>query len=167
MIDSGICIAGLDRPWLYTFIVTDTLINLYLTALFLVPLFQSHSFRIRPPFTTDLLGVVSIERNVSARLRRLATRSFAAAILIMLGVIGNLTTMAIFDGEPVWLCLLTCKADLLITSCIIHWVTSCDGESSRKVSSANGSGGSGGLNSLIFASKPRVTHEPIVTQATT
>lgn len=29
VIDSGICIAGLDRPWLYTFIVMDTVINVF------------------------------------------------------------------------------------------------------------------------------------------
>ncbi|KAI1335569.1 hypothetical protein F5Y15DRAFT_397094 [Xylariaceae sp. FL0016] len=98
-----------------------------MTGLFLVPLLKSYSLRVKWNNGSISVGSAYSPQNATdARLRRLGIRTLLGTCCILGITVANLSALLAFDGEAAWLCLLSCKSDVLITACVIHWVTSND-----------------------------------------
>ncbi|RKL01331.1 hypothetical protein BFJ70_g17415 [Fusarium oxysporum] len=50
------------------------------------------------------------------------TLGSACATLVI--TTSNVAAGMVLNGEPGWLCLLTCRSDVLLTAIIIHWLSS-------------------------------------------
>lgn len=113
-IDNGVCIIGMQRPAMVTLLGFDTIVNFYLTTLFLMPLRCLYSFKDIPQTPSNI------------RLRSMVMRTFIGAILTTLSSSTNIAVIVGLNGEPGWLCLLCCNCDILFCSIVVQWVTSHD-----------------------------------------
>ncbi|GAB7340097.1 hypothetical protein MBLNU457_6585t3 [Dothideomycetes sp. NU457] len=102
----------MERKALLPLIVFDVIVNVYLTALFLLPLRSLYSFKKR--------------EGGSNTLRRMAFRTFIGACATLISSIVNLTVLTALHGEPGWICLMLCNADILFSVLVLHWVTTFD-----------------------------------------
>ncbi|KAF2011651.1 hypothetical protein BU24DRAFT_286310 [Aaosphaeria arxii CBS 175.79] len=118
--DDGVCIIGMEKRAMMPLIIFDVVLNVYLTCLFIVPLRKLYSYQ--------------HDRNHS--LRRMATRSFIGAVATLLSSVVNLTVLMVLKGEPGWICLMCCNADILFCVLVLHWLTQSD---SSRTGSTNGS----------------------------
>ncbi|KAI9736295.1 MAG: hypothetical protein M1834_001181 [Cirrosporium novae-zelandiae] len=116
--NEGVCIIGMERPVIIPLIVYDVGVNSYLTILFLIPLTHMYSFRAN---TT----------NVTPAIRTVAVRTFFGSCGSLLSSIVNLVLLTLFNGEPGWVCLMSCNADVLFSAVVIHWVTTVDNASGQ------------------------------------
>lgn len=113
-------------------IIFDVAVNVYLTALFLVPLRQLYSYK----------------SNSNTMLHTMALRTFIGSCATLTSSVANLTVLMVLKGEPGWICLMLCNADskpsplgrttrtkrpadsspstVLFSVLILHWVTSGD-----------------------------------------
>ncbi|WQF84827.1 hypothetical protein CDEST_09841 [Colletotrichum destructivum] len=111
--DTQSCVVELTRATLLPVLCFDTVVNVYLTSMFLVPLFRLHSIQISimKPWTVmeNLRHLSQTPPNV--RLRRLALRTFAGVAGSLIISIVNLTILIALWGEVVWLCLTCCNTD--------------------------------------------------------
>ncbi|KAF1985498.1 hypothetical protein K402DRAFT_455133 [Aulographum hederae CBS 113979] len=94
---SGTCIIGMQRKSIIPFLVFDVTANIYLTSLFLLPL---------------------------RTLRQMSRRTLIGALLTLITSATNLAVVAVLDGEPAWVCLTTCNADVLFCMLMLSYVTS-------------------------------------------
>ncbi|KAL3296072.1 hypothetical protein RB213_013151 [Colletotrichum asianum] len=130
---SETCVIGLERAILIPIIVFDALVNIYLTSLFLIPLFKLHSIQasILRPWTMG-----SNHRHPrtppNVRLRRLALRTFLGALLTLTVSLTNLSVLVALGGEVVWLCLACCNIDILITAFLIQWTNTSPKKSAKE-----------------------------------
>ncbi|KAF2771605.1 hypothetical protein EJ03DRAFT_357703, partial [Teratosphaeria nubilosa] len=106
----NVCIIGMKAFALFPLICVETLAHLYLTLRFLIPLLRVHY----------------IGEGLLHPLRGLVKRTFIGAGLTTISVLTTKMTLAFFNGEPAWLCCLTCKLDAFVAVCVMHWVTARD-----------------------------------------
>ncbi|KAH9832723.1 hypothetical protein Tdes44962_MAKER00203 [Teratosphaeria destructans] len=106
----SVCIIGMKAFALFPLICVETLAHLYLTLRFLIPLLRVH-------YTGE--GLLH-------PLRGVVKRTFIGAGITTISVLTTKMTLAFFNGEPAWLCCLTCKLDAFVAVCVMHWVTGRD-----------------------------------------
>ncbi|KAI1107328.1 hypothetical protein F4804DRAFT_352221 [Jackrogersella minutella] len=123
--EDGQCIIGIRREALITLITFDILINVYLTFIFLNPLRSIYSFA----------GLSRAPAN-PPRLRTVAIRTFIGALCTTTSSVVNLAVLMVLDGEPGWVCLTCCNADILFSALVIQWITSHDTGSATSPSSS-------------------------------
>ncbi|KAL1382342.1 hypothetical protein HDK64DRAFT_49177 [Phyllosticta capitalensis] len=124
--NDGMCIIGMEKKAMMPLIIFDVVVNVYLTSLFLLPLRQLYSYRERTNKT----------------LRRMAIRTFFGSCATLTSSVTNLTILMVLTGEPGWICLMCCNADILFSVIVLHWVTSFDGAGRQGSSLQNNSRGS-------------------------
>ncbi|EME78453.1 uncharacterized protein MYCFIDRAFT_80868 [Pseudocercospora fijiensis CIRAD86] len=108
--EGQVCIIGLKMFALLALTLVEVLAYLYLTLRFLVPLLMLH-------FGSEGLLLP---------LKRLVTRTCIGTAIAMVSVLTVKVSLTMFDGEPAWLCCLTCKVDALIGCSVLHWITKPD-----------------------------------------
>ncbi|KAJ6525958.1 hypothetical protein B0H19DRAFT_1275837 [Mycena capillaripes] len=122
----------------------DLYINLLLTGLFLWPLLRS--------------------QHSNAQLRRVATRTLAAAGMALTTSTVNITVLTIMKGHQLgWLCLSSCGMDVIFNATVLFWVTTGSSQSSLSGSSANRHLSDVPVNGLSFSvpsSPARGTFKP-------
>lgn len=121
--DNGTCIIGMQSKAMMPLIIFDSVVNLYLTMLFVIPLRSLYSYKNTPNST----------------LRTIALRSFVGSLGTLTSSVANLTILMVLHGEAAWICLMCCNADILFSVLVLHWVTSKDsasGSSARRSNSA-------------------------------
>ncbi|EOD43904.1 hypothetical protein UCRNP2_9395 [Neofusicoccum parvum UCRNP2] len=106
----GVCIIGVKKIALIPLISFDVAVNAYLTVLFLIAIRRLYSYR-------------EDDSNV---LRNVALRAFFGSCMMLTVTVINLTVLMLLDGEPSWICFLSCNLDVLFTVCILHWITKTD-----------------------------------------
>ncbi|KAI0845752.1 hypothetical protein F5Y00DRAFT_265233 [Daldinia vernicosa] len=123
-INKGRCIIGIEKQALIPLIVLETAANVYIMALFLNPVWNIYSLKgtSRGPPTHPAL-------------RPAAIRTFVGALLTTTSTIVNLTVLMVLNGEPGWIFLACCNADILFSTLIIQWVTSRDDDNTITSSS--------------------------------
>lgn len=120
-----VCIIGMTRASLITMLCVEVGAQLYLTGRFLWPLLVVN---------TEGSGLLSPLRKVVVR------TSIGVATTLVLNIAVK-TSLTLFDGEPTWLCYLTCKMEgelmpirkvhspdvdgviAFLAACILHWIT--------------------------------------------
>ncbi|KAK7956975.1 uncharacterized protein PG986_006197 [Apiospora aurea] len=99
---------------------------------------------------------------INTRLERLAVRAFFGSVFTLFSTSTNLITLMVLEGEPAWLCLLTCKADgklvslhhwhlasgstdrsafaslVLVCSVVLYWITTIDDDWPRDMAASRG-----------------------------
>ncbi|OTB04284.1 hypothetical protein M426DRAFT_261999 [Hypoxylon sp. CI-4A] len=113
--ENGRCIIGIERPALIPFITFDIVVNVYLTTLFLNPLRNIYAFK----------GLSSVPSN-PPKLRAVAVRTLVGTLCTTASSVVNLVVLMALDGEPGWVCLTCCNADILFSALVIQWITSRD-----------------------------------------
>ncbi|KAF2714154.1 hypothetical protein K504DRAFT_531002 [Pleomassaria siparia CBS 279.74] len=116
--EQGVCIIGMKKIAMLPFITLDVVVNVYLTLLFIIPLRQLYTY----------------QHNTNTALHTMAFRSFIGTLTTLASSVVNLSVLMVLKGEPGWICLMCCNADILFSVFILHWVTEVD--------SVNGSGSS-------------------------
>jgi len=111
----GMCIIGLEAISMIPLIAFDVVVNVYLTILFLVPLWGLYSFR----------------NKLNMALRRMALRAFIGSVVTLSSSVANLLTIMLLKGEPGYICLMCCNADILFSVVVLHWMISGDRETPR------------------------------------
>ncbi|KKY16590.1 hypothetical protein UCDDS831_g06929 [Diplodia seriata] len=107
---TGTCIIGMQKRAMLPLIIFDVAVNVYMTALFIVPLRQLYSYKNRQ----------------NTMLHTMAFRTFIGSCATLTSSVANLTVLMVLRGEPGWICLLCCNADILFSVLVLHWVTSGD-----------------------------------------
>lgn len=123
---NGVCIIGMKNLAMIPLITFDTIVNAYLTILFLIPLRKLYSFKNMPCSAVNL------------RLRTIAVRTFCGAVFTLMSSVVNLSTLMALDGEPGWVCLMSCNCDILFSAIVIQWVTSRDNAGTSSSTSSRG-----------------------------
>ncbi|KAG0007860.1 hypothetical protein BGZ80_004147 [Entomortierella chlamydospora] len=108
--DLGYCQIGLQTQASAPLIVYDTLINVWLTFLFMRSLISSTS---------------KIQGSTGSKLRAVTQRTLIGAILSLILSSANIASFVVFNGhERDELCLALCTLDVTLNAVTIHWVTS-------------------------------------------
>ncbi|KAL1638181.1 hypothetical protein SLS58_008921 [Diplodia intermedia] len=107
----GVCMIGVDKLALILLISFDVTVNAYLTALFLIPIHRRYSSSEDKP----------------TMLKNVGLRAFIGSLLTLVATTGNLLVRVMLDGEPGWVCFMSCNLDVLFAVCVVHWVTKTDG----------------------------------------
>ncbi|KAK4090403.1 hypothetical protein Purlil1_5075 [Purpureocillium lilacinum] len=111
----GTCIIGMKSLAMIPLISFDTVVNVYLTLMFLVPMRRMYSFKNMPRTPANL------------RLRTIAFRTFIGAASTLVSSIVNLTVLMALNGEPGWFVVsCSCPGSVLFSAIVIQWVTSRD-----------------------------------------
>jgi hypothetical protein len=128
--DSGVCIIGMQKIAMLPLITFEVIVNVripfsaassfrhtklnqpqvYLTALFVIPIRDLYSYK----------------HNANPTLHRMAKRSLVGSLATLTTSVINLTILMVLKGEPGWICLMCCNADILFCVLVLHWVTSKD-----------------------------------------
>ncbi|EGX49214.1 hypothetical protein AOL_s00078g598 [Orbilia oligospora ATCC 24927] len=102
-------------------ITFDVVVNVYLTTLFLIP-------------------VVKIAQGKAQQshqaLRSMAIKTFCGSCATLISSVANLTTLMLLKGEPGWICLLLCNADILFSAVVLHAITNKDHQGSSDTTRA-------------------------------
>ncbi|KAI0130601.1 hypothetical protein F4814DRAFT_444743 [Daldinia grandis] len=113
--NKGRCIVGIEKQALIPLIVLEIVANIYIMALLLNPLRNTHSVK----------GASHAPVNPPG-LRPVAIRTFVGALFTTTSSIVNLIVLMVLNGEPGWIFLACCNGDILFSALIIQWVTSRD-----------------------------------------
>ncbi|KAF7195278.1 hypothetical protein HII31_03484 [Pseudocercospora fuligena] len=105
----GKCIIGMEKRAMMPLIIFEVVVNAYLNILFIIPLRKMYSYR-----------------HGTGRMRNLALRTFVGSCATLTSSVVNLTVLMAVGGEPGWLCLMLCNADILFCVLVLHWATSFD-----------------------------------------
>jgi len=62
----------------------------------------------------------------------MAVRTFVGSCATLTSSVANLTVLMVLEGEPGWICLMCCNADILFSVLVLHWVTSIDASRSNR-----------------------------------
>ncbi|KAF2177940.1 hypothetical protein K469DRAFT_643676 [Zopfia rhizophila CBS 207.26] len=108
--NKGICIIGMQKIAMLPLITFDVVVNVYLTILFLVPLRRLYSY----------------QNKTNTSLHVMALRTFIGSCATLTSSVANLTILMVLKGEPGWICLMCCNADILSSVLVLHWVTAID-----------------------------------------
>ncbi|KAH0594221.1 hypothetical protein MHUMG1_08060 [Metarhizium humberi] len=129
-LQDGECIIGMKSFAMIPLISFDAVVNVYLTIIFLIPLRNLYSYKNMP------------RTHANMRLRTIAFRTFCGAVCTLLSSIVNLCALMSLDGEPGWVCLVSCNCDteqlVIFSAAVIQWVTSKDNMGTSTASSTNG-----------------------------
>ncbi|OAQ72995.2 hypothetical protein VFPPC_12906 [Pochonia chlamydosporia 170] len=125
-LQDGECIIGMKSFAMIPLISFDTVVNVYLTIIFLIPLRKLYSYKNMP------------RTHANMRLRTIAFRTFCGAVCTLLSSMINLSVLMSLDGEPGWVCLMSCNCDILFSAAVIQWVTSKDNAGTSSASSTSG-----------------------------
>ncbi|KAI0016545.1 hypothetical protein F4780DRAFT_783159 [Xylariomycetidae sp. FL0641] len=123
-IENNLCMISVQHDVLICVIIMDVTVNVYLTGLFLRPIIQSHSFNMkslaegRKPWSRN-----RHQSAIDAKLHALTIRTFVGTCCTLLSSLANLVGQMVFDGQPYWLCLLCCEADILFSTVVLHCIT--------------------------------------------
>ncbi|KAH7058657.1 hypothetical protein B0J12DRAFT_651025 [Macrophomina phaseolina] len=122
--EGGTCIIGMQKRAMLPLIIFDVAVNVYLTVLFLIPLRKLYSYK----------------TNQNSMLHTMAFRTFIGSCATLTSSVANLTVLMVLNGEPGWICLMLCNADILFSVLILHWVTSGDrtGQTTGRSSTRDG-----------------------------
>ncbi|KAK7184371.1 hypothetical protein PSPO01_09405 [Paraphaeosphaeria sporulosa] len=112
--EKGACIVGMKRIAMIPLLSFEILVNVYLTSLFILPVLKTSSFR----------------HNISVALRAIARRTFLCSCATLTSSVVNITILMALQGEPGWICMMCCNADILFSVLVLHWVSSPDGRTS-------------------------------------
>ncbi|PHH65107.1 hypothetical protein CDD81_3238 [Ophiocordyceps australis] len=123
-LNNGRCIIGMQGLAMVPLISFDAVVNVYLTMLFLLPLRRLYSFRSMPRSPANI------------RLRTIAFRTFCGAVFTLVSSIINLSVLLALNGEPGWVCLMSCNCDILFSAVVIQWVTSRDNAGTSSTTSS-------------------------------
>ncbi|KAH7027210.1 uncharacterized protein B0I36DRAFT_326668 [Microdochium trichocladiopsis] len=124
-IENGVCIIGVQRVMMVIGVIFDALINIYLTGFFLF--YLSKSFNLQPFKSSrgvESLGSGERPNPLAAEINKLTKRTTIGLGITLIATITNLATITIMDGEVLWLCFLTCKADILLCVLVLHYMAS-------------------------------------------
>ncbi|KAI1652201.1 uncharacterized protein F4817DRAFT_363098 [Daldinia loculata] len=113
--NKGQCIIGMEKQALIPLIALETVANVYIMALLLNPLWNIYSLK----------GASNAPANPPG-LRLAAIRTFVGALFTTTSTIVNLIVLMVLNGEPGWIFLACCNADILFSALIIQWVISRD-----------------------------------------
>jgi hypothetical protein len=91
----------------------------------------------------------------------MAFRSFVGSCATLTTSVVNLTILMVLHGEPGWICLMCCNADILFCVVVLHWVTSKEQKEedsafrsrTRDLKSGGGGTGSGNVGSRAARSQ--------------
>ncbi|KAF2799509.1 hypothetical protein K505DRAFT_294507 [Melanomma pulvis-pyrius CBS 109.77] len=119
--DKGVCIIGMQKIGMFPLISFDVVVNVYLTLLFIIPLRRLYSY----------------QHNKNTALHIIAFRSFVGSCATLISSVVNLTILMALKGEPGWICLMCCNADILFSALVLHWVTQVDSTHSNMSSVPN------------------------------
>ncbi|OCL06506.1 hypothetical protein AOQ84DRAFT_75607 [Glonium stellatum] len=108
---NGMCIIGMKKVAMIPLISLEVVVNVYLTLLFVLPIRKLYSCR----------------QNVNAALRAVALRTFIGSCATLTSSVVNITVLMVLEGEPGWICMMCCNADILFSVLVLHWVSSPDG----------------------------------------
>ncbi|KJX97606.1 hypothetical protein TI39_contig477g00004 [Zymoseptoria brevis] len=108
--ETGVCIIGLQMFALLPLLCVEVLSYLYLALRFLYPLVMVHR---------DGQGLLP-------PLKRVMVRTTIGTFVAMISTFTVKLSLTFFDGEPAWLCCMSCKVDALISAIVLHWVTAPD-----------------------------------------
>ncbi|KAJ3987435.1 hypothetical protein F5890DRAFT_1405146 [Lentinula detonsa] len=98
----GVCVIGLKAYATISLIVYDMCLNIFLTAMFLWPLWISHP--------------------MSPRLRSIAKRTLYGASTSLITSMINIAILFLLGGNELgWICLSSCVADVTINSLALFW----------------------------------------------
>lgn len=120
----------MERIAMLPLIIFDVVVNVYLTMLFILPLRNLYSY----------------QHNTNRALRTMAFRSFIGSCATLTSSVVNLTILMVLKGEPGWICLMCCNADILFCVLVLHWVTQVDRNPGG--SSSQSQGGTGHVGSV-------------------
>lgn len=101
--------------------------QVYLTLLFIIPLRRKLSISPHYPHTPLIrTGLYSYQHNKNTALHIIAFRSFVGSCATLISSVVNLTILMVLRGEPGWICLMCCNADILFSALVLHWITQVD-----------------------------------------
>ncbi|KAI9309514.1 hypothetical protein BJ944DRAFT_109754 [Cunninghamella echinulata] len=107
----GICIIGLKLEATVPLLLYDFFINLYMTILFVRPLFK--------------IDKTSHSDQQTSRLKEVAKRTMVASVVCLLVSFANVAALTILKGvERGAVCLTCCYIDIMLNVITVHWVTS-------------------------------------------
>ncbi|GAB7350176.1 hypothetical protein MBLNU459_g0839t2 [Dothideomycetes sp. NU459] len=109
----GQCVVGVREKLVFVLTSAELVLNIYLTSLFLIPLRKLHSVR-------------HGSSNGNSSLRTIAIRTFVGSCTTLAVTIANVLILGVLHGERGWVCLVVCNVDILVSACVLHWVTSVD-----------------------------------------
>lgn len=75
---------------------------------------------------TLCIELYTYKNSPDSPLKTIAIRSFFGALATLTSAVVNLTVLMVLKGEPAWVCLMCCNADVLFSVIVLHWVTSKD-----------------------------------------
>ncbi|KJZ70545.1 hypothetical protein HIM_10048 [Hirsutella minnesotensis 3608] len=128
-IENGVCIIGMKGLAMIPLISFDTIVNVYLTCLFIIPLRKLRSFNQMAHTSSHM------------RLQRVAFRTLVGAVATLISSIINLTVLMVLKGEPGWICLMCCNGDILFSAAVVQWVTNGDAVGATNAGSSHRHGG--------------------------
>ncbi|OSD06748.1 hypothetical protein PYCCODRAFT_1442304 [Trametes coccinea BRFM310] len=103
--EDGSCVIGLTRSSSLVLLTYDLFVNIFLTSLFVWPLFNRKFY--------------------APRIRRVAIRTLWAATVALTTSCINILVLTIMHGKQLgWVCLASCGTDVVINSAVLCWVTS-------------------------------------------
>jgi len=126
-IKGDVCIIGAQKVLMICVVSFDAAVNIYLTGFFLFFLsksFKLHPFRSSVMASRGIHSLSSIERPqpLAKKINKLTNRTAIGLVVTLGATMINLATMTIMDGEVLWLCFLTCKADNLLCVVILNYM---------------------------------------------
>ncbi|KAL5633831.1 hypothetical protein ACGC1H_005871 [Rhizoctonia solani] len=102
--DDRACIIGLRNYASLSLLIYDLYINIFLTGMFLWPLFQS--------------------RLSNPKLKKMAMRTLVAAFAALTTSTINIAVLTIMHGQQLgWVCLGSCGTDVMVNALVLFWVT--------------------------------------------
>ncbi|CAE7130809.1 unnamed protein product [Rhizoctonia solani] len=102
--DDRSCIIGLRNYASLSLLIYDLYINIFLTGMFLWPLFRS---RLHNP-----------------KIKKMAMRTLAAAFAALTTSTINIAVLTIMHGQQLgWVCLGSCGTDVMVNALVLFWVT--------------------------------------------
>ncbi|KAH7111750.1 hypothetical protein B0J11DRAFT_542917 [Dendryphion nanum] len=108
----GTCIIGIGREALIAVVAFDVIVNAYLTTLFIAPIRRLYSYK--------------SNSRMREHLHTMAWRSCIGSCCTLLATIANGVAMMVLNGEPGWLCFVSCNADILFMVLVLHWISKRD-----------------------------------------
>ncbi|KAI9276520.1 hypothetical protein BY458DRAFT_472368 [Sporodiniella umbellata] len=110
--DDGTCIIGLKPAATIPLLLYDFLFNLYMTVLFILPLFKMGG------------NSMSFGSKRNSRLNEVALRTLVASVVCLVVSFANIFALHMVGGrERGLLCMTCCTLDVTINVITVHWVT--------------------------------------------
>ncbi|EXU99812.1 hypothetical protein X797_006941 [Metarhizium robertsii] len=148
-LQDGECIIGMKSFAMIPLISFDAVVNVYLTIIFLIPLrseflpgrwgrWFAHSRSNRPLLIQEHASHARKYATSNYCFQNILWSSLHAAKQHNTDLLRNLCALMSLDGEPGWVCLVSCNCDIIFSAAVIQWVTSKDNMGTSTASSTNG-----------------------------